>query len=268
MFPLICHQYTLSVGPLLTKSRAEYVFLSTAKGDLERGLETQIGLLRVSRLSSMKVYGSGRINAPVYGEMKRGDLSLWKQYHHPPVEEYVRLRFPDNHAHAPALLYDFKVNRIISCVPTLVALMTGPAHSAPVFPDAHDSQAVTGHGKTLPLTIGVEPVGPIQAASQSRLPIIAEEESLGRFGENSVTLQQMSMLTMDDCCSGIRTSTRDVASVGSSSQTSPGTSSVVEINIARPIRPLPRRPRPSNASFPVDRASTSDDAHAFHAESS
>lgn len=246
IFPFICHRYAVSVGPLLAKSRAEYVFLSTAKGDKDRGIETQIGLLRVSRLSLMKTYGRNRINPPLYGDIKRGDLSLWKQCHRPPVEEYVRLRFPDDYAHPPALLYDFKVNRIVSCIPTLVALMTGPIPSVPILPDIHGSAPLSGNGERLPPTLAVESTTSTHGPSPTCPPSISEEGNAESSADSATHRQSSTSIVSDDHRSETRG--RDHAASGRSSQSVSGAPSVVEINIARPIRPLPLRHRRDTSS--------------------
>ncbi|EIM79114.1 uncharacterized protein STEHIDRAFT_116795 [Stereum hirsutum FP-91666 SS1] len=120
MFPMCASWWKASVGPLLARSPAELIFVSTVKGDESTGTVTRVGLLRVSVMSVPKEYQNENLGEPTMGEIEAGDLSYWTSHHQPPIQECVRLAFPKSYTFPSAMMYDFKVLRPVACLPHLV----------------------------------------------------------------------------------------------------------------------------------------------------
>lgn len=143
MFPLVTTWHQISVGPLLARSPADYIFVTTIKGDPQRGAVTRVGLIRVSRLSVITEFNGETMNSPIFGDIDDGDMSLWTRWHRPPVEQHVRIVFPVAYPFPPAMMYDFKALRSAACMPGLAAHLLGPTAPLSIFPDSRNQPSGT-----------------------------------------------------------------------------------------------------------------------------
>lgn len=283
VFPFVTHRWCLSIGPLLAISPVEMVFLSTIKGDGGCGIPTRVGLIRVSRLSTVMQYEGQRLNDPLLGEIQCGDLSLWRRYHRPPVEEYVRLLPPAGHDSPPAILWDFKVNRPIACIPSLIsqriihldpptfAFFDRPtdcprvdqASASPSFPTgtpiAHAGTAATLFSpipaipSTSPPSV-YEPNTPMSSDSSEyladgrRTPTLAAPNGIDNSHMRSFAAAYAESLRTPNTVS-YPSSGHDSSSVAEQRVTHTPTSTTTAVIQPRLIRSMPRRPDTSYASI-------------------